>query len=63
MHQWKNFGNLQEKELYACIVTNLFNEYQFHSKYPLKELQMTGALFGGVIDRGLVEGKTLLIGL
>lgn len=24
---------------------------------------MTGALFGGVIERGLVEGKTLQIGL
>lgn len=49
--------------MYACLITNLYNEYQFHSKYPEKELQMTGTLFGGVIEREIVEGKTLQIGL
>ena len=63
MQQWKSLGSLQEKEVCSCILTNLFNEYQFHYKYPQKELQLTGSLFGGVIERGIVDGKALGVGL
>jgi CCR4-NOT transcription complex subunit 1 len=56
MVQWKTLGSLQDKEVYACIITNLYNEYQYHSRYPLEELQMTGTLFGGLIDKGYSEG-------
>ncbi|CAD8056662.1 unnamed protein product [Paramecium sonneborni] len=63
MLQWKTQGSIQEKEVYACIITNLYNEYQFHLKYPKKELELTGQLFGGVLERGLVEGQSVQIGL
>ncbi|CAD8059603.1 unnamed protein product [Paramecium sonneborni] len=63
MVQWKTQGSIQEKEVYACIITNLYNEYQFHLKYPKKELELTGQLFGGVLERGLVEGQSIQIGL
>jgi len=32
-------------------------------KYPVKELVLTGQLFGGILERGLVDGKSLQIGL
>lgn len=32
-------------------------------KYPKKELELTGQLFGGVLERGLVDGGSMRIGL
>lgn len=63
MSQWKTSGTLIEKEVFSCIITNLYNEYQYHTKYPHKELMLTGQLFGAVLERGFVEGKSLSIGL
>ena len=48
-----------EKEIFACIITNLFNEYHHHLKYPIKELMMTGHLVGVIINKKLLDSKPL----
>lgn len=45
------------------MVHNLFDEYQFFSKYPEKELRITGILFGQLIQHQLVSYVSLGIAL
>jgi CCR4-NOT transcription complex subunit 1 len=45
------------------MVHNLFDEYRFFSKYPDKELRITGILFGALIQEQLVSSITLGIAL
>lgn len=44
----------REKEVFICMLKNLFEEYRFFPQYPDKELQITAHLFGGIIEHGLV---------
>ena len=37
-----------------CMLRNMFEEYKFFPQFPEKELQITGQLFGGIIEHGLV---------
>lgn len=36
--KFKNSPSPTEKEVFACMISNLFDEYRFHSQYPLREL-------------------------
>ena len=36
------------------MLRNMFEEYKFFPQFPEKELQITGQLFGGIIEHGLV---------
>ena len=45
------------------MIHNLFDEYRFFSKYPEKELRITGILFGLLIKEQLVSSITLGIAL
>jgi hypothetical protein len=45
------------------MISNLFDEYRFHGQYPLRELQITGQLFGALINSHLIDGVTLMIAL
>lgn len=45
----------RERDVYACMLRNLFEEYQYFPTYPHKELFTTAKLFGGIIEQGLVE--------
>lgn len=47
--------NKREREVYSCMLRNLFEEYRFFPTYPDKELFTTARLFGGIIEQGLVE--------
>lgn len=44
----------REREVYQCMLRNLFEEYRFFPQYPEKELQITAQLFGGMVERSLV---------
>ena len=44
----------REKEVYTCMLRNLFEEYRFFPTYPDKELQITARLLGGIIDQKLI---------
>jgi CCR4-NOT transcription complex subunit 1 len=37
------------------MIHNLFDEYRFFPKYPDKELQITGVLFGSLIQHQVVS--------
>ncbi|GIY40367.1 CCR4-NOT transcription complex subunit 1 [Caerostris extrusa] len=53
----------REREVCTCMIKNLFEEYRFFPQYPDKELQITGQLFGGIIDQNLVSYLSLGLAL
>ena len=53
----------RERDVFGCMVHNLFDEYRFFSKYPDKELRVTAVLFGRLIDLQLVASITLGVAL
>lgn len=63
LKRFKTSGKAKENEIFACMVHNLFDEYRFFSKYPEKELRITGILFGTLIQEQLVSSITLGIAL
>jgi len=63
LKRFKLSGNTRENEIFACMIRNLFDEYRFFSRYPEKELRITGILFGQLIQNQLVFSITLGIGL
>mmetsp|Transcript_36486 Transcript_36486/g.88051 ORF Transcript_36486/g.88051 Transcript_36486/m.88051 type:complete len:2380 (-) Transcript_36486:135-7274(-) len=63
LKRFKTSGVAKENEIFACMVHNLFDEYRFFSKYPEKELRITGILFGTLIQEQLVSSITLGIAL
>ena len=44
----------REREVFSCMIKNLFEEYKYFPQYPEKELHVTAQLFGGIIEHGLV---------
>ena len=63
LKKFKVSGNQRENDIFACMIHNLFDEYRFFSKYPEKELRITGILFGKLIKEQLVSSITLGIAL
>ena len=63
LKRFKSSGSARENDIFACMITNLFDEYRFFSKYPEKELRITGILFGQLIQHQLVSSITLGIAL
>ncbi len=57
--KFKSSEVAREREVYTCMIHNLFDEYQFFHKYPLKELRITGVLFGLLVQHKLVSQYTL----
>lgn len=55
--------NKRERDVYSCMLRNLFEEYKFFPTYPDKELFTTARLFGGIIEQGLVEYMALGVAL
>jgi len=58
----KNFKDSNDKmnrDVFACMLGNLFEEYRFFHQYPERELQITAQLFGGIIDQNIVTYMTL----
>ena len=56
MQKYKNSDNPKQKEIHACMIHNLLDEYRFFNKYPEKELKITGQLFGLIIQNHLMDG-------
>ena len=52
--------NARDVSLYEAVVTNLLDEYRFFSKYPDKELRITGNVFGNLIQYALLPSPELL---
>lgn len=52
--RFKSSNSRREKEIYGCMIHNLFDEFRFFHKYPDKELSITGRLFGTLIYHELI---------
>ena len=63
LRQFKGSSEKREQEIFRCMIHNLFDEYRFFQKYPEKELQVTGRLFGALVQHQLVSSITLGIAL
>eukprot|EP00602_Paraphysomonas_sp_CaronLab_P009030 CAMPEP_0185024952 /NCGR_PEP_ID=MMETSP1103-20130426/8098_1 /TAXON_ID=36769 /ORGANISM="Paraphysomonas bandaiensis, Strain Caron Lab Isolate" /LENGTH=2202 /DNA_ID=CAMNT_0027558051 /DNA_START=281 /DNA_END=6889 /DNA_ORIENTATION=- len=63
LKRFKSSTETREQEIFRCMIHNLFDEYRFFHKYPEKELQVTGRLFGTLIQHQLVSSITLGIAL
>ncbi|XP_064089393.1 CCR4-NOT transcription complex subunit 1-like [Macrobrachium nipponense] len=63
LKKFHDSSNKREREVYSCMLRNLFEEYKFFPTYPDKELFTTARLFGGIIEQGLVEYMALGVAL
>lgn len=54
LKRFQDSPSKREREVFNCMLRNLFEEYRFFPQYPDKELHITAQLFGGIIERGLV---------
>ncbi len=43
------------RDVFACMIRNLLDEYRFFSQYPDAELGITGMLFGALIQHKVVD--------
>lgn len=60
LKKFQESGSKREREVFNCMLRNLFEEYRFFPQYPDKELQITAQLFGGIIERGLINSYMTL---
>lgn len=60
LKKFQDSPNKREREVFNCMLRNLFEEYRFFPQYPDKELHITAQLFGGIIERGLVSSYMAL---
>ena len=54
LKRFQDSGVQREKDVFNCMIKNLFEEYKYFPQYPDKELRVTAQLFGGIIEHGLV---------
>ncbi|KDQ13139.1 hypothetical protein BOTBODRAFT_188668 [Botryobasidium botryosum FD-172 SS1] len=56
LQQYKVSNNPRDKEIFACTLHSLFDEYKFFQQYyPARELAMTAYLFGSLIQYQLID--------
>ncbi|KAL3275904.1 hypothetical protein HHI36_020639 [Cryptolaemus montrouzieri] len=60
LKRFQDSTNKREREVFNCMLRNLFEEYKFFPQYPDKELHITAQLFGGIIERGIVTSYVAL---
>lgn len=59
LNKYRNSGVEKDQQVFACMVHNLFDEYRFFQNYPDKELNITAALFGSLLQYHMISGITL----
>ncbi|KAK9712477.1 CCR4-NOT core subunit cdc39 [Basidiobolus ranarum] len=55
LHRLKNSRIARERDVFDCMMHNLFDEFKFFPKYPPKELSITSNLIGNLIQHQLVS--------
>lgn len=63
LKSFKDSHDKFKRDVFACMLRNLFEEYRFFPEYPERELQITAQLFGGIIEQNIVTYWTLGIAL
>ena len=61
LQECKQSDDASKKDLFACMVHGLFDEYSCFSEYPIEPLSKTAVLFGGIIEVGLISDLTLRV--
>lgn len=61
LRECKESNEPARRDLFACMIHGLFDEYSCFSEYPLDPLQKTALLFGGIIKVGLISDLTLRV--
>lgn len=49
-----------DQNLFRCMLRNLLREYRYLDQYPERELVITGEIFGGLIQHGLIFGVVMI---
>nr|CCA26834.1 hypothetical protein ALNC14_129780 [Albugo laibachii Nc14] len=49
----------RERQIFFCMIHNLFDEYRFFPRYPEMELRITGVLFGKLIEHQVLPPNFL----
>lgn len=62
MRTLRESGDLEKRDLFACMVHGLFDEFACFSDYPKEPLATTAVLFGGIISNHLISGVALRVG-
>ena len=52
----KESQNQEDREIYACMIHCLLDEYRFYNQYPEKQLNIISTLFGQIINNKLIDG-------
>ncbi|KAL8697462.1 MAG: hypothetical protein Q9201_007120 [Fulgogasparrea decipioides] len=63
MRSFRDSDDLAKRDLFACMVHGLFEEFSCFGDYPDIPLATTAVLFGGIISRRVISGVTLRVGL
>jgi len=58
MKQHKSSDNRREKEIFACIVYHMIDEYRHFHEFQAEHLVLFGKLYGRIILDNIVEGKS-----
>ena len=61
LQECKESADSSKRDLFACMIHGLFDEYSCFSEYPIDPLSKTAVLFGGIIQVGLISDLTLRI--
>ncbi|KAI4996557.1 hypothetical protein ZWY2020_051477 [Hordeum vulgare] len=61
--RFKESPDKREQSIFNCMISNLFEEYKFFTKYPDKQLKLAAVLFGSLIKHQLVAHLGLGIAL
>ena len=63
LKEYKDSNDQKEREIYACMIHCLLDEYRFYHQYPEKQLNTISTLFGQIINHKLIEGVIETIAL
>jgi CCR4-NOT transcription complex subunit 1 len=63
LFRFMNSADPREIEIYQCMIHSLFDEYRFFKKYPERELQVTGVLFGTLIAKDLLNPSSMQLAI
>ena len=59
----KDSSSQKDREIYACMIHCLLDEYRFYHQYPEKQLNIVSKLFGQIINNKLIDGVIETIAL
>lgn len=51
----------KDNEVFSCIMINIMKEYKFFKNYPEKQLRITAEVYGKMIQKKVVDGRSLAI--